>query len=156
MQQTTGKMGQATDKRQHATGNVRYATGNRRDATWEGRQIAHRMRHWGTEAGIRQQATELVQQTRSNGPQCRRRCARGNVQETTGKCVTDNRRHAACNGENATDDTQHAPGEMACHRQHADDMRHATDNMQHIIDSVQRATDNMQTTCAMQQTNMQQ
>ena len=83
-----------------------------------------------------QHATENVQQTRSNGQQCRRRHARGNVQGTTAKCATGIRRHATCNRGKCN--RRHA----ACNRKHPDNMRRGK----------WRATDNMQTTCAMQRT----
>ena len=106
-------------------------------------------------------------QTRSSGQQCRRRCARGTVQETIGKCATDDMQrargkmqlttrsvqqttsiqHAACSGQYAANNKRHAPRNM---RQTSSNMQRttatcdATRSMQHATGNEQHATDNVE------------
>jgi hypothetical protein len=127
-------VGQATDSAHHATGDT--GAGNRQQTTDNRQRAADTIRR-----------TAMLQTTRE----------RDHVQDTTGKCATDNMQRGICDGENATDDTQHAT-----HMQHTTSRQHAPCSGQYAANNndVQRArqhaTDNrqrgQQAACVMRQT----
>jgi hypothetical protein len=164
-------------QRRHAAddmqdGNRRRTRDNVRQGTWVMQHATADSQRPTCNVMSMRYATESVQQTRSDGQQCRKRqpsrahwqmrnrqqttC---NMQRTTcngrhdKKHATDNirttcsGRYTANNRRHATRNRQHAPTPQAtCSRQHRHATQHATCSMQQITDNVEKTTDGVQRT----------
>ena len=146
-QETTCDSGRATCNMQQPTRSAEHVPDEMRRGT--GRHTARTTRHGtlGRAPENRQRRTCDMRrrkgtQTRSNGQQCRR--------QPLEKCATNNRRHATCIWETATDDTQRATHNIrttcAMQREICSEQPHvtcdATCNGQHAPDFAQHAANN--------------